>query len=763
MRFSYLLFVFLFSAQSLFAQVSLRGVVKDNSGQTLPGATVMVRETNQGTVSASNGSFELRLSQPGDYHLEVRFVGYETKTTRVNVGTQPGTLEIILTPSSGLMPEVVVTGTRTSRELYEVPLRLDVVDKARVEATPALSADDYLKSLPGLNVSRGASFLSSANVSMRGMSNEQGRILVMQDGVPLNKTDGGSVNWNAIDALDIEKIEVLKGPGSSIHGGNAMGGVINFISGIPTQPLQGAIRQSIGTFGTSRTNLNFSGRSGKMFWRTSGFYRQSDGYITAPQDEIDEFTIASFLDEYCASGRMGYLFSDNHLLEGGLAFYNGKRGTGSQYEGFEMAAPEGSFNNYEALNGSINYTGKFSEAMSLNLTAYGQRENYQNIRESVRSAQLTRYDVESIRTDLGLFSSLNLNLASVHSLLGGLDIRHGAVDGADIYLTSSDQVLNLGKMNQFGLFIQDEYNPGQGPWRILAGLRYDFASFYDGAFRVLDPTSETAFLQNFDGDLEDASWGAISPRLSVQYYNEGAYRVFAGYSRGFRAPVLDDMCRTGRISGGMKIANPYLEPEYVDNIELGSDLFPVKGLTVSPTIYYATGSDYHAYISTGDSLLMNNRMRPIRKKDNIGKVEIFGTELAANYQISRSLALHAAWAFTDTEILEYKVLDPNEDLALEGNELVYQPRNLFNAGLNWQNKWFSLYATYNYKDAQWLNDANTELIESYSSVDLQIQSKIYRGFSAAVMVHNLFDTDFVDSRNVIAPGRMITAEIRFVF
>lgn len=763
MKYGYLLFILFFSFQSLFAQISLRGVVKDQSGQTLPGATILVRETRQGTVSAANGSFELRFTQAGDYHLEIRFVGYETKTTKVSASPQLGLVEIILTTASGIMPGVVVTGTRTSRERYQVPLRMELVDKDRVEATPALSADDYLKSIAGLNVSRGATFLSSANVTMRGMSNEQGRILVMQDGVPLNKTDGGSVNWNAIDALAIKKVEVLKGPGSSIHGGNAMGGVINFISAIPTQPFQGALRQSIGTFGTSRTNLDFSGRSGKMFWRTSSFYRHSDGYITTPQDDINEFTLASFLDEYRVSGQVGYLVADNHLFEGGLAFYNGKRGTGSKYEGFELAAPEGSYNNYGAVNGSLNYSGNFSDNLNLNVTAYGQRENYQNIRESLSGTRFTRYDVESIRTDFGLFSSLNINTFESHSLLGGLDFRHGEVDGADIYQSSTDQVLNLGKMNQFGLFVQDEYNPGQGPWRVLAGLRYDFASFYDGTFLVQNPTNETAFMQDFDGDLEAASWGAFSPRLSVQFYNEGVYRVFAGYSHGFRAPVLDDMCRTGRISGGMKIANPFLKPEYVDNFELGADLFPLRGLTLSPGVYYAFGKDYHAYIATGDSLLMNNRMRPIRIKDNIGEVKIFGVELAANYQISSSLAFHAAWSYTDTEIMKFRVLDPQIDLNLKGNELVYQPKNLFNAGLNWQNRWFNVYTTYNYKDAQWLNDANTEQIEAFSSVDLQLQGKIYRGFSAAIMVHNLLDTDYVDSRNVIAPGRMITAEIKFVF
>ena len=758
-----LLILIFINVPVLFGQTNLKGIVKDENGQPLPRATILIKETNQGTLSSENGSFELRFTQGGQYHLEIRYLGYETDTRTVMVGEDLRVMEVVLKPETGIMPEIVVTGTRTSREVYDVPLRLDVIDGEQIKAIPALSADDYLRSIPGMNVGRGAAFLSSSTVTMRGMSNEQGRVLVLQDGVPQNKSDGGSVNWNAIDPLSTDKVEVLKGPGSSIHGGNAMGGVINYISAIPTRPFEGSLRQSYGTFETARTALDLSGRDGKFYWKTGGFYRVSDGYITTPQDEIDEYTVDAFLDEYQGAGKVGYLFSDQHLLEAGIRYYNGKRGTGSLYEGFDLAAPEGSYNTFGNLNGNVNYKAALAEDITLDITAYGQRENYQNIRESLRDEELTRYDVESIRSDLGLFTNLNFNNFMNHSLLAGLDIRHGGVDGADIYLTSTDQVLNLGKMNQFGLFLQGEFNPGGGPWRFLAGIRYDYAKFYDGAFRVLDPTNQTAFLQNYDGELEDASWSAFSPRISAQYHQEGAYRIFAGYSRGFRAPVLDDMCRTGRISGGMKLANPFLEPEYLDNFELGADFLPGNRFRISPTVFYSIGKDYHAYIATGDSLFLNGRMRPIRIKDNIGKVNIAGFELAAQYQITRQISLLASYSYIDTEIREYRVFNPEIDESLIGKELVYQPRNIAYAGFLWELPWLNFYASYQYKDDQWLNDVNTEKTEAFGTIDVQVQTKVYRWISASLMVHNLLNTDYVDSRNIIAPGRMITGELRFAF
>jgi outer membrane receptor protein involved in Fe transport len=73
------------------------------------------------------------------------------------------------------------------------------------------------------------------------------------------------------------------------------------------------------------------------------------------------------------------------------------------------------------------------------------------------------------------------------------------------------------------------------------------------------------------------------------------------------------------------------------------------------------------------------------------------------------------------------------------------------------------HASFNHKGVQWLNDVNTEKIESFNYIDLHVWRHLYRGLSAALKVHNLLDQDFVDSRNVVAPGRMITGELRFSF
>lgn len=763
----FLCILLILSSQFVIAQHVITGKIHDaTSGQPLAGAYILVPKAKKATTTDYAGQFKLSLESDSSHLLEISYIGYHSQTLEVKPGGPM--LQIELSPNTAELGTVVVTATRGRRGAYEVPLRIGIMQREAIEALPVFSADDILRSIPGVSVSRGASFFGSSTVSMRGMGSEAGRTLVMVDGVPVNKSDGGSVNWNAISFNDIEQVEVIKGPGSSIYGGNAMGGVINLISQTPQKRLEGALSQSIGTFNTYQTQLKVSGRENKFYWGLQGMYRNSDGYITTPADEVDEYSIASFLDEYQIGGRLGYTLTARQSFEINGGYYNGKRGTGAKYSDYgfendELAADNGAYNQYTNTNLRLIYRASFQNNSSLNMTLYGQQEIYANIRESFRNNVITRYDVESGRDDMGLNSSYSFKLGTNHLITSGVDFRYGAVDGADMYLTSSDEVLNKGKMNQLGIYAQDEISFGQSPFSLLAGVRFDMASFYDGAFIVNNPTNETAFLQDFDGALADASFNAFSPRLSMQYFEKGKFRLYAGYSKGFRAAVLDDLCRTGRISGGMKLANPELKPEYLDNFELGADFFVGPSLRISPTAFYAIGRDYHAYIATGDSLLLNNRMRPIRIKDNIGEVNIHGVELEMELKISDNFQWRLAYSHTKTEIKQFDLFDAEKDDDLVGKALVYQPSDGLFSSFAWQSNVLNGLASINYKGAQWLNDVNTEKIDAFLYVDMRLWRQVYKGLTAAVNVHNLFNQEYIDSRNIIAPGRMVMAELKYSF
>jgi outer membrane receptor protein involved in Fe transport len=189
----------------------------------------------------------------------------------------------------------------------------------------------------------------------------------------------------------------------------------------------------------------------------------------------------------------------------------------------------------------------------------------------------------------------------------------------------------------------------------------------------------------------------------------------------------------------------------------------INRLTISTSLFHSIGTDYHAYISTGDSIILNNKLRPVIKKGNIGEVKIYGGELSVQYNILKDLTYRVGYSHIVTTITEYERLDEFNEIDLEGKELVYQPKNIFNTSLTWNNKIINSAIVFNYKGKQWTNDENTEKIDGYYFIDLHLWRPVYKGLSASLMVFNLLDDNYVDSKNLLSPGRMITCQLSYTF
>lgn len=128
-------------------------------------------------------------------------------------------------------PSVVVTATRTERSLSEVPASVTVVKNEQIEATPAQTLDDVLRSQLQMNaISSIKQHPTSNGLSMRGVGSfGDTRALVLLDGVPLNNPFSGYIQWYRVPMENVEQVEILRGGGSSLWGNYAMGGVVNII------------------------------------------------------------------------------------------------------------------------------------------------------------------------------------------------------------------------------------------------------------------------------------------------------------------------------------------------------------------------------------------------------------------------------------------------------------------------------------------------------------------------------------------------------
>ena len=127
------------------------------------------------------------------------------------------------------LEEIVVTATKTEKEIEDVPGSVTVITAEEMELRNMDTVDDALSDIKGIFTKRNKGLMdSTSSVNMRGFKGNQ-YTLVLLDGQPLNDAYTGGVEWGSLPVENIERIEVIRGAASALYGGNAMGGVINII------------------------------------------------------------------------------------------------------------------------------------------------------------------------------------------------------------------------------------------------------------------------------------------------------------------------------------------------------------------------------------------------------------------------------------------------------------------------------------------------------------------------------------------------------
>ena len=131
------------------------------------------------------------------------------------------------------LEQIVVTATRTETEASQAPASTSVVTGKDMEQRTILAPDEALNTLAGVYDTRGKGLTDiQSSINLRGMPGQE-RTLILIDGMPLNSAYTGNVQFGGLAPEDIRQIEVVRGPFSSLYGGNAMGGVVNIITKMP--------------------------------------------------------------------------------------------------------------------------------------------------------------------------------------------------------------------------------------------------------------------------------------------------------------------------------------------------------------------------------------------------------------------------------------------------------------------------------------------------------------------------------------------------
>lgn len=168
---------------------------------------------------------------------------------------------------------IVVTATRYPEYLKNIPAFATVLTKENLRLTSSLSLSDGLKNVSGIDIKSTGGFGQVSTLSLRGSSASQ--VLVLLDGRPLNYINTGIFNLSDFPTEQVERIEIVRGPLSSLYGANALGGVVNIISQIPKETkANGSL--SFGTFNTQAYSLSLSGNYKKFKLSWGGERKSSD-------------------------------------------------------------------------------------------------------------------------------------------------------------------------------------------------------------------------------------------------------------------------------------------------------------------------------------------------------------------------------------------------------------------------------------------------------------------------------------------------------
>lgn len=717
------------------------------------------------------------------------------------------------------LDEIVVTATRTEKSVGDAPGSVSVVTAAEMKKRNIQSLDEALNLLPGVLDNRIKGLMgTTSTVTFRGLSGA-GRSLLLLDGMPLNSAYSASQPWGGLYARNFSQIEVVRGPSSSLYGGNAMGGVINFMSHMPEKrefTLSGGYGDRLGSdtglASLWSTYASYGDSIGKLRLYTAFGYRTTRGYPTALVTASSAPTAASGITgatrTFSTTGATRYLVGDT----GDNGWWDYSAAVRVQYDISEAdnvrfswlrtankysyedphtylrnaagqpvytftnssgraVVTESTFINGEGSNIIDTYV-IHAEALFGTVKGkflFGINDEIENWYTTPSSATLAggrgnKSDSpgRTYYTDL----QLSLPVMEKHILTGGFTFRYDTADSNNFPLNDyRDPDSVSGASTQWGGGTTQTYSAYlQGEIALLdsltlyAGLRNDFWVSNNGyaGFTGTGATSET---------YPEKTKNSVNPKGAVVWKPLEGTTLRVSGGKAFRAPPLNQLYRTWISSGTQTIynSNPDLDPETVLGWDIGGEQALWKGAKIKATFFENYLSHMIYNVTIAGTTTIDGREYKNKKYTNVGGAETRGVELELEQKVGDNLRLFVGYTYTDSEITEY---DP--DPTLVGKQLTQVPRNMFFVGADASWGPASLFASGRYVGKRHNSDDNSDTVnkvygsyDPYFVVDMKVSYKVTDWATASFSVNNLLDREYYTY--YVAPGRSFFANLDLKF
>lgn len=622
---------------------------------------------------------------------------------------------ITLADDAGL-DNVVVTATRTEIALDRVGDSITVITPEEVRRSQKAVVSDLISTTPGVTMSRNGGFGTVTSVRIRGAETDQ--TVVLLDGVKLNdpSTAGGGYNFGNLVVDDIARIEVLRGPQSTLWGSQAIGGVVNIVTPVPQGPLSGMLVGEAGANDFANVRARFESGGDRYGWRIGGNYLTTDGVSAFDEDlgglEEDGYRNVGL------NARGIYRFTDALSLDARATWSKGR----SDFDGFPPPfygfADTTEYGDTEEL---VAYAG-------LNLDLLGGR--FKN-RFAFAYTDTDRDNYDPTSSVAKTFEAIGENKRWEYQGTVAIADGYEAVFG----LESETSALETASPSPF--------DPNPTPLDRDVQLDSVYAQL------VASPIEALTLTAGVRRDDHDEFGGATTLRGAVAWSVGPSTTLRATYGEGFKAPTLYQLYS--------EYGNAALQPEEAEAWDAGIEQRLGDAVVVSATYFSRDTTNQIDFASCFGNPDPRCVAQPFGFYDNIAATVADGFELSATVNASDALRLSANYTRTDAE-------NDVAGSALRGNQLVRRARDTANAELSYE--WpirLTTSVAAQYVGKRYENATNTLVLDSYTLVDLRVTYAISDEFDVFGRLENAFDENYESTRNYGSIGRAGYFGVRFKF
>lgn len=529
----------------LFTQViwsqnaSIVGKITSDKG-ALEYATANIKVTNIGTVANEEGIYELNNLPPGTYTIVARITGFKPQEKIIEVKeNQTITLDFQLEEDLFGLEQVIVTATRSRIKRKEATTIVSVLNPEIFQTTQSVTLGEGLNYTPGLRLENNCQNCGFTQIRMNGLEGPYSQVLI--NSRPIFSGLAGVYGLELIPTNMIRRIEVTRGGGSALYGGNAIAGTINLII---EEPLQNSfqIGYTNGLIGVGLDDVDNPSTDYNLQFNTSlisknnrsaialyGFHRDRQPFDA----NDDSFTEISKLNNITLGTKLFQKFGTRGKLSLDFFHVNEERRGGNKFDLPNHQADISEALEHDLTTVSASYDQYYGEDL-LSVFASGQfldRDSYYGAEQSLSDYGFTtdktinagiQYNTR-IGTGDAIFGFENTNSHLEDFKLGYPDFENAVIENGEIVSIPQvgNTVISNQKRNILGIFSQYEFRLNR--LKLTLGARFD-------QYDIKDEENNTG----------DKSGNMLSPRINMLYDINDKLQARFSYSQGFRAPQIFD-------------------------------------------------------------------------------------------------------------------------------------------------------------------------------------------------------------------------------